>query len=63
MDENCEFKNGRLIYKGYDIGLTMENIQDYKFQTGMEPRELIEYLYKNNIQVIRDNKINQILDE
>jgi hypothetical protein len=58
-----EYDNGVLVYKGVKLHITAENIQDYKFQTGLDPIEWIEHTYQNSLSVIRDNKINQILDE
>jgi hypothetical protein len=50
-----------IIYKGVNLGITRENLQDYKLQTGHDPEELILNLYKNIISVLRDEKLNQIL--
>jgi hypothetical protein len=58
-----EYDNGALVYKGVKLHITAENIQDYKFQTGLDPIEWIENTYQNSLSVIRDNKINKILDE
>ena len=52
---------GDIIYKGVNLGITRENIQDYKLQTGHDPEELILNLYKNSIAVLRNEKLNQIL--
>jgi hypothetical protein len=56
-------EDGLVVYKGVKLNLTRENVQDYRFQTGMNPIDLVEYLYNNSLQVVRDNKINKILDE
>jgi hypothetical protein len=56
-------EDGLVVYKGVKLNLTRENVLDYRFQTGMNPIDLVEYQYRNSLQVIRDNKINKILDE
>ena len=58
IDINSKYE---IIYKGVNLGITRENLQDYKLQTGHDPEELILNLYKNNITVLRDEKLNQIL--
>ena len=52
-----------LIYKGVALPITRENIEDYRFQTGMDPDEFILFTYNNMLSVKRDNKINQILGD
>jgi hypothetical protein len=52
-----------VIYKGINLGITRENIQDYQFQTGFDSDELILNLYNNSIPVLRNEKLNQILNE
>ncbi len=52
-----------LVYKGVKLPLTRENIEDYKFQTGMDPIDLIEYTYNSSLSVLRDKKLNELLDE
>jgi hypothetical protein len=36
---------------------------DYQFQTGMDANELILFTYNNSLSVIRDKKLNDLLDE
>jgi hypothetical protein len=55
-------EDGLVVYKGVKLNLTRENVLDYRFQTGMNPIDLVEYQYRNSLQVIRDNKINEILN-
>ena len=52
-----------VIYKGVNLGITIENIQDYQFQTGFDSDEWILNLYNNSIPVLRNEKLNQILNE
>lgn len=52
-----------VIYKGINLYITRENIQDYQFQTGFDSDELILNLYNNSIPVLRNEKLNQILNE
>lgn len=59
-DISCDGDN--VVYKGFKLNLTKANIQDYRMQTGMDPIDLLEYFYRNHLQVIRDNKINKILE-
>ena len=51
-----------VIYKGVNLGITRENIQDYQFQTGFDSDEWILNLYNNSIPVLRNEKLNQILN-
>ena len=55
-------EDGLVVYKGVKLNLTRENVLDYRFQTGMNHIDLVEYQYRNSLQVIRDNKINEILN-
>ena len=55
------YGKGEIIYKGVNLGITRDNLQDYKLQIGHDPEELILNLYKNSITVLRDEKLNQIL--
>lgn len=52
----------QVIYKGINLGITRENITDYQFQTGFDPVEMVENLYKQSLPVVRDEKLKQILD-
>lgn len=64
MEDNITYnEKHQVIYKGVNLGITRENITDYKFQTGFDPVEWVESLYNSSISVIRDEKINQILDD
>jgi hypothetical protein len=61
-NDNISWDGDNVVYKGFKLNLTKDNIQDYRMQTGMDPIDLLEYFYRNNLQVIRDNKINKILE-
>lgn len=62
--KDCEWNNnGNIIYKGVTLPITRENIEDYRFQTGMDPDEWILFTYNNSLSVIRDKKLNDLLDE
>ena len=50
-----------IVYKGVNLGITRENIQDYEFQTGFDAKEMILDLYRNSIPVLRDKKLEEIL--
>ena len=63
MRLDLDFIEGKVIYKGVDLGITRENIMDYKFQTGLDPEEWIEYLYNESLQVKRDNTLKKILNK
>ena len=64
MEDNITFDDQhQVIYKGVNLGITREMITDYQFQTGHDPVEMVENLYKQSLPVVRDKKINQILDE
>ena len=55
-------EKGMVICRGVELSITNEHITDYKFQTGMDPIDLIEFHYNESIQVKRDLKINSILN-
>lgn len=61
--KHCEpLLDGRMLYRGIDIGLTREFIVDFHLNTGLKiDAKFLEDLYNSNIQVIRDKKIDQIL--
>jgi hypothetical protein len=62
--KDCEWdNNGNIIYKGVTLPITRENIEDYRFQTAMDPDEFILFTYNNMLSVKRNNKINQILGD
>lgn len=63
MRLDLDFIDGKVIYKGVDIGITRENIMDYQLQTGLDPKEWIEYLYNESVQVKRDNALEKILNK
>jgi len=52
-----------IIYKGVNLGITRENIQDYQFQTGFDSKDWILNLYNNSTPVIRDRKLNDLLND
>ena len=52
-----------VIYKGVNLGITRENIQDYQLQTGFDSKEWILNLYNNSTPVIRDRKLNDLLND
>lgn len=60
-DCGCD-NNGNIIYKGVTLPITRKNVEDYRFQTGMDPDEYILFTYNNMLSVKRNNKINQILE-
>lgn len=54
--------SGKILYKGFDIGLTIELIHDFQANTGLSiDFEMVESIYNSNIIIIRDKKINEIL--
>ena len=62
MHDNITYnEQHQVIYKGINLGITRENITDYQFQTGHDPVEMVENLYKQSLPVVRDKKLNQIL--
>jgi len=52
-----------VIYKGVNLGITRENIQDYQLQTGFDSKDWILNLYNNSTPVIRDRKLNDLLND
>ena len=64
LDKNdISWEDYNIVYKGIKLPLTLENIQDYKYQTGMDPDGLIIMTYENSTQFKRESKINQILND
>ncbi len=64
MDWKNNFKvdGYKILYKGIDIGLTKEVIQDLHVNTGIDIDEVfVESLYNSQISVIRDKKLDIIL--
>lgn len=62
--KDCEWNDSQnIIYKGVTLPITREDIEDYRFQTGMDPDEYILFTYNRMLSVKRDNKINQILEK
>jgi hypothetical protein len=59
---NIFFDGEQLIYKGIKMNITRELIQDYKLWTGNDVMEMLEDIYLSNIVVVRDSKIDTILD-
>lgn len=56
----------KMLYKGVDIGISREFIQDLRANFGFDVNELsnlLEYLYSKNISVVRDNKIDLIFND
>lgn len=61
--DDIKWDSGYLVYKGVKLHLTMENLQDYRFQTGNDPSELVISFYENSIPFQREIKLNQILND
>lgn len=61
--DDIKWDSGYLVYKGVKLCLTMENLQDYRFQTGNDPSELVISFYENSIPFQREIKLNQILND
>ena len=53
----------QIVYKGVTLPITREMMTDYQFQTGMHANECILFTYNNSLSVIRDKKLNDLLDE
>ncbi len=54
-------QNDQIVYKGVNLKITRENVEHYRFQTGMDPNEWILFTYNNMLSVKRNGKINKIL--
>lgn len=52
----------RIIYKGVDIGVTSESIQELRAYFGIDVESMLESLYNQHPQVIRDKKIEEIIN-
>jgi hypothetical protein len=61
-NNDISWDGNNVVYKGVKLDLTKDNIQDYRMQTGMDPIDLIKYTYNNSLIVLRNNKINKILE-
>jgi hypothetical protein len=61
--DDISFDGEFIVYKGVKLNITRENIEDYRFQTGSDPMVLIKYAYNNSLSVIRDYKINKLLND
>jgi hypothetical protein len=55
--------NYQIVYKGVTLPITREMMTDYQFQTGMDANEWILFTYNNSLSVVRDKKLNDLLDE
>ena len=53
----------QIVYKGVTLPITREMLTDYQFQTGMNANEWILFTYNNSLSVVRDKKLNDLLDE
>ncbi len=62
-DSDISWNEFYLVYKGVELPLTRENISDYQMQTGMSAKDLIEYMYRNSLVVLRDKKLKDLLDD
>lgn len=58
LDINDKYE---ITYKGVNLGITLETVQDYKFQTGQDPKQWIQDLYNNSLIVLRDEKLSDLL--
>jgi hypothetical protein len=55
-------KTYKLLYKGVDIGLSAEFVQDVFANTAIDIDDgVIEQMYNSKLEVIRDKKIDEIL--
>ena len=60
-----DYKSDKIIYKGIDMGISSEFIQDIKTNLGMNRFDSFigyefERIYKTKISEIRELKLNQI---
>jgi hypothetical protein len=63
MNKNdLEMINDKVFYKGLNINITLEQIQDLQIY-GVDVFFYIEKIYKQNLQIIRDEKLNEILKD
>jgi len=63
MNKNdLEMINDKVFYKGLNINITLEQIQDLQIY-GVDVFYYIEKIYKQNLQIIRDEKLNEILKD
>jgi hypothetical protein len=53
----------QIVYKGVTLPITREMVTDYQLQTGMDANEWILFTYNNSLSVVRDKKLNDLLDE
>jgi hypothetical protein len=58
---DMEYEDNKLIYKGIPIGITREQMQDLLTYGNIDIVYYLEEMYKNNIVIIRDVKIDLIL--
>lgn len=65
MNENKDisWSGDKMVWKGVELGITRENLHDWKAQTGMDPLIMVEWAYNNSLQVIRDKKLKDLLDD
>jgi hypothetical protein len=62
--DHVTFSGRIVLYKGFDIGISGELIQDVMANTGIIPNdETIESMYNSHISVIRDKRIEKILSK
>ena len=59
--DNISYDGRKVLYKGIDIGITRETLQDLGFYASIDIEYLFESAYREKLVVIRDKKIYEIL--
>jgi hypothetical protein len=61
MEYKIDHNDEKIIYRDVKLDLTVEELSDYKIITGLDAEDLMDYLYRQKIIEMRDEKINDII--
>ena len=61
MEYKIDPNDEKIIYRDVKLDLTVEELSDYKIITGLDAKDLMDYLYRQKIIEMRDEKINDII--
>ena len=58
---NISYNERNVLYKGIDIGVSIENLQDLRYSSNVDVECILENLYQSCVINIRNKKIDDII--
>jgi len=59
--DNISYNKRNVLYKGVDIGVSIENLQDLRYSSNVDVECILENLYQSCVINTRNKKIDDII--